>query len=405
MKTGLIQRLWVGLVVLCCLAVGVAGGTVSESGRMVVIEAEPAIESRSQSTEKQHSFQQLQLGATNTTANNRIAIDVAANGSAAWTIQYRVQLDDANETAAFDALRTEITTNPAAYRDRFSQRLTDTAASAEVTTGREMAIANVRVNASQEGDIGIVTYRFEWRNFVATNGDGLQIGDALAGFFIENGTRLMIAWPDGYEATTIQPPPDSRQPHQASWDAPTGFSEDDLLVEVTRTEADTGVDGSDAEGGAGGSVSSEDGIPIAGIVTGAILLLIGGTIVIWLHRRRERSTSGVATGSELEMDDAEETATTGSSASIQSDNGDDASDKTSPDVELLSNEERVIETLRQLGGRAKQQRVVEELGWTDAKTSQVVSRLREDGSIEGFRLGRENVLILPEKPNDEDESE
>jgi hypothetical protein len=67
----------------------------------------------------------------------------------------------------------------------------------------------------------------------------------------------------------------------------------------------------------------------------------------------------------------------------------------SPD-ELLSNEERVVRLLEEHGGRLKQQAVVAELDWTEAKTSQVVSDLRETGDVESFRLGRENVLSLPD---------
>jgi len=44
----------------------------------------------------------------------------------------------------------------------------------------------------------------------------------------------------------------------------------------------------------------------------------------------------------------------------------------------------------------KQQEVVSELDWTEAKTSQVVGDLREDDEIDVFRIGRENVLALPE---------
>jgi uncharacterized membrane protein len=45
----------------------------------------------------------------------------------------------------------------------------------------------------------------------------------------------------------------------------------------------------------------------------------------------------------------------------------------------------------------KQQDVVSELGWTEAKTSQVVGSLRDEGKLESFRLGRENVLTLPDR--------
>jgi uncharacterized membrane protein len=67
-----------------------------------------------------------------------------------------------------------------------------------------------------------------------------------------------------------------------------------------------------------------------------------------------------------------------------------------PPSELLSNEERVEQFLESQGGRAKQQAVVEALGWTEAKTSQVVKQMREDDRLDSFRIGRENVLKLPD---------
>ena len=53
----------------------------------------------------------------------------------------------------------------------------------------------------------------------------------------------------------------------------------------------------------------------------------------------------------------------------------------------------------------KQQEVAQTLDWTDAKTSQVVRKMREEGDLDAFRLGRENVLVLPDEefgPSDED---
>jgi uncharacterized membrane protein len=66
-------------------------------------------------------------------------------------------------------------------------------------------------------------------------------------------------------------------------------------------------------------------------------------------------------------------------------------------MELLSPEERVMRLVTERGGRIKQQEVVSELDWSAARTSQVVGSLRESGDIETFRLGRENVLKLPEE--------
>jgi uncharacterized membrane protein len=75
---------------------------------------------------------------------------------------------------------------------------------------------------------------------------------------------------------------------------------------------------------------------------------------------------------------------------------DDSDVAGSPPDELLSNEERVLQLLRENGGRMKQKQVAEQLDWTAAKTSQVVGDLREDEEVDAFRLGRENVLTLPD---------
>lgn len=405
MSARLTEKVWASVVVLCCLAVGVTGGAVSEGARATVIETGSAIESRAEGTEKQrHSQQAQRANASAGTVNDHIRVDVAANGSAAWTIQYRVRLNDANDTAAFEALRAGIEANRTAYRERFTGRLIDAAASAEVTTGREMAIENASVTASRSGDIGIVTYTFDWRNFAATNDDGLRIGDALVGFFLDEGTRLTIAWPDGYEPTSIGPSPDGRHPGEASWDAPTGFDENEPIVELVRTDTDS-AGGSSAGEGSDGSGSSGDGILTVGLVIGGALLLAGTAAIAARRRRRgarvrsdaDASGSGVDAGSVA--NDVE--TTTASIAAGTADERDASGAVDRPDGALLSNEERVVEILRQLGGRAKQQQIVQELGWTDAKTSQVVGRLREDGSVEGFRLGRENVLILSEETDDE----
>jgi hypothetical protein len=53
----------------------------------------------------------------------------------------------------------------------------------------------------------------------------------------------------------------------------------------------------------------------------------------------------------------------------------------------------------------KQKRVAEELDWTAAKTSQVVTGLRDEGDLDGFRLGRENVLSLPDYDATTDDAE
>jgi hypothetical protein len=67
------------------------------------------------------------------------------------------------------------------------------------------------------------------------------------------------------------------------------------------------------------------------------------------------------------------------------------------DPELLSDEERVEHLLDRNGGRMKQARIVKETGWSDAKVSQLLSTMADDGRIKKLRLGRENLISLPDE--------
>jgi hypothetical protein len=64
---------------------------------------------------------------------------------------------------------------------------------------------------------------------------------------------------------------------------------------------------------------------------------------------------------------------------------------------LLSNEGHVLTELERNDGRMKQQALVESLDWTEAKTSRIVNEMQDEGTIDKYRLGRENVIALPEK--------
>lgn len=314
-----------------------------------------------------------------------IRIDIRPNGSGIVTVRYRIPLTGANETAAFERLRMNITENPTRYRTRFGARMARVVTSAQATTGRQMRVANRTVNATRRGSIGTVTYTFLWTQFAATDGNQLQVGDALAGQFLENGTRLIIAWPTRYEPTTVRPSPDNRTSETVQWTPPTQFGKNEPFVKL-------------APAGSGANTQNTDStlkVALGIIVVGALGIM--GWLIRRHHDERNRPSSdemaAVSTDAKNDSRPPESTA------------GNDPQTETETETELLSNEERVIQVLEHAGGRAKQQRVVEELDWTEAKTSQVVSGLREKGTIEGFRLGRENVLTLPEEENTKDDEE
>ncbi|MDY6819641.1 MAG: hypothetical protein SVG88_13360 [Halobacteriales archaeon] len=303
------------------------------------------------------------------------------DGSAAWRIEYRVLLKDDNATAAFDSLQTDIRENRSAYVDRFASRITRTAAAAENTTGREMAIRNVSVQTSRQTigkRYGVITYTFEWTGFAAVDGDRLVVDRTLAGFFLDADTTLEMRWPPGYRVSAVSPSPTDRLERGVVWEGRLDFGQSGPQLTVTTAPPTQTATESPSPGAATSGGLTPATLGVAAIIA---LLIVGAGGWYYTQRSTESDdadTTGGATG---------ETATTEST--------DQSTEE--PPSELLSNEEQVIRLLEANGGRMKQQDVAEELDWTDAKTSQVVSDLREAGDIESFRLGRENVLSLPEE--------
>jgi hypothetical protein len=299
----------------------------------------------------------------------RMTVALQPDGDARWTVTYRVLLSDDNETAAFESLRDDVRANPGNYTSRFGDRMRSTARTAENATGREMTVRDVSVSAETQElgrSYGILAYTFEWTSFAAVDGDTLRAGDAVAGLFLDGQTTLVVAWPEGYGLVEARPDPSSSvgDDRSVGWTGPRDFQRSEPTVVVR----------------AGAGDGSASGLPTA-LLGGTVVLVVLLAAVLW-YRRRGTDAGG----------DGQPPA--------GSDVGATDSDDDEPPEELLSNEEKVLKLVEERGGRLKQQEVVQELGWTEAKTSQVVRELRDAGDLDGFRLGRENVLRLPEEGED-----
>lgn len=305
-----------------------------------------------------------------------MTVALQPDGDAEWTVTYRVRLEDDNETAAFESLRNDVRSDPENYTGSFAERMRTTAGTAENATGREMSVRNVTVDARVQElgrTYGILEYTFEWTNFAVVDDDTITAGDALHGLFLDDQTTLVVSWPGAYEPADTRPTPDDDVSGEQSvgWSGPEDFGEGEPQVVIERRS-----------GGSGGILAAlADKTLLAAVVVALGSL---GIAALWFQRRRVPVSSAVET-------EAEDGTTDDENAS------DDEQVETAE--ELLSNEEKVLKLVSERGGRVKQQEIVEALDWTEAKTSQVVQGLRDEGTLEAFRLGRENVLRLP----DEDE--
>ncbi|UPV74778.1 hypothetical protein M0R89_01585 [Halorussus limi] len=280
-------------------------------------------------------------------------VRVYENGSAKWEVVYRTRLDDARTTAAFRSYKNDVQANSTKYSRQFVERMNSTIRSAERSTDREMSGTNYSVSAEIREfpqRYGLVVYSFRWHGFAAVSDGEIRVGDSLSGLILNEKTRLLVKWPEKYEATTVRPRPDSgyeKRENAVIWNGPIEFAGNEPRIVLSAPG--TGV----------------PSVPWTLVATGAGGLVLVAALAAggwWLYRDREDPTP-------------------------------DPDDE--PPEDLLSNEERVLRLLERRGGRVKQRAVVNELDWTEAKTSQVVGSLREQGKIESFRLGRENVLALP----------
>lgn len=320
-----------------------------------------------------------------------MAVSIRRDGSAQWRVAYRIRLDNHNVTKAFESLKADVEDNPDPYRNSFRERMKTTVSTAENATGREMDVSNVSVAAERRQlpqKFGIIAYEFDWAGFAAVDQNRIRAGDAIASLFLDSETTFLISWPEKYRLLEIDPEPDNRREGVVSWHGRLDFALDEPLVVLSSSprtntmESETNVGsssiqtthpppGNNGQASDGSSSANSDSFGPSLITLMVIGLLGLGGVAWWVRGMFYRDTSS-------KTDSIDPTGVEGNEL---------------PE-ELLSNEERVLSLLKKRGGRIKQKEVTETLDWTDAKTSSVVSELREAGRIESFRLGRENVLSL-----------
>ena len=297
----------------------------------------------------------------------RYEVTLGEDGTGSWTVEYRYRLDDDNESVDWEARQADIEERPSSYLEAFEEDVAADVAEDEAETGRNMLVSGFAIETDETStapEYGYVRITFEWDSFAHVEVNRIEVGDALGWLELDERVTFDVSWPEEYNETSIEPAPDDRRETAAIWHGEeTDFRDGEPRIEVIETG------GKPVETGE----ESDLLVPVPWLlVAGAAVLVVAGA-GWWMTR---------------DDDHTEATGSTQPAESAQPDR---------PPPELLSNEERVLWLLEERGGRMKQQEVVSELEWTEAKTSQVVGQLREDGEIEVFRIGRENVLALPEE--------
>ena len=319
-------------------------------------------------------------------------------GDARWTVSLRYNLSSEADRAAFDRYGRAFEAGDAGVGldVDFFRTLADEASRA---TDREMSIRNPTRNATVDNGTGVLSLSFTWTNFVTDTEDGFVVEDAvlmpgdrtwLAS--IEPSQRLVVETPTEYQVTDTRFGLDNGS---VVVEGPHTF-EEPLTISYQRTAPE----------------EPNGQSPPWPLIGGALLVGLGLAVAVYVRRRRDgtspptadRGTDGAAAGDDAEVSAADTEAPAedvAAEADADADTADDdteasAGDETAVDPSLLSDEERVERLLTENGGRMKQARIVRETGWSDAKVSQLLSTMADDGRIEKLRLGRENLISLPD---------
>ncbi|WP_135827468.1 helix-turn-helix transcriptional regulator [Halorussus halobius] len=322
-------------------------------------------------------------------------VTVRENGDARWNVTARFALEDGNETAAFRELAQEYkggNANVGFTRDTF-ERVLDRAAT---DVDREMALEDVSRTSSlgENETVGVLSLSFTWTNFTAVDGNRLVVGDAFwAGSdtwlpALAEDQSLTVEGPTGYYVASSSVGPNGTR---IAFDGPWTFDDGDFAITYApkRTATTTGNPTTTATGD----------FPLAGgpgLVVVVVVFGLGfGAYAISQRQGPEADVEAA--------DDAGESrspATSGTDPDEPApDDGDDEPDDGGdrPPTELLSDEERVLRLLRDNDGRMKQADIVRETNWSNAKVSQLLSAMDDDDEVNKLRIGRENLITLPDE--------
>ena len=283
--------------------------------------------------------QVLEQDVDNTVTN----VQVTAQGDARWTVLVRTRLDSPEAVAGFEEVAAEIQAGDSQVGDAFERRMRSVVSEASRVTGRNMTAGGFSVNTSIQ-EIpqrwGIVRYSFTWNGFAVLQGDRIIIGDVFdEGFFIDTQDVLEISGPEGYAVATVVPTPTDQGEGEVMWSGRLDFPPNQPRVEYVPLPADEASSPSDT----------------SWVLILSALLVVGAVAAVLLVRYRR--------------------------------GGARARDARTP-------EEQVLRLLSEQDGRLRQAEIAEALGWSASKTSRVISRMAQTGSVEKLQIGRENIISL-----------
>jgi len=324
--------------------------------------------------------------------NNTIEVELEANGDTRWTVNWTFSLPSNESADRFGTLATEFERGEAAAYLKTLETYRNASQQIDTARDRPIRITNETWTSSRTGTgenaTGRLTLSFTWENFARVENDRLIVDDALAtaehGAWLDGlaaDQELIVRIPDGYGVFDANVDP---QDGALRWRGPATFDETTLQATFIGNNA-TPTPSQD-----------ESNVVLWGVVGGLVVVL--AAVGVFLVTRRDSLLPG-STGTDDDPPPAGGTPTAEPAEPTDDEPapaGPDEAESEEIDEELLSDEERVERLLDVNGGRMKQADIVEETSWSNAKVSQLLSSMEEEGRIDKLRIGRENLISFPD---------
>ncbi|MFB6354678.1 MAG: helix-turn-helix transcriptional regulator [Halobacteriales archaeon] len=314
-------------------------------------------------------------------------IAVYPNGSARWTFHYERTLDNASEREQFEAFAAGFTANETGLFGDFRNQSRALAAQGEAATGREMAaraFARRAFVTTTLNDVGVVEMAFTWTGFARVEGERVIVGDVFeGGLYIGPGQSLVIRPAGGLVFRSVEPRGTLSGSSLAASDTVTWQGERSFTDNHPRVVFGPAAAGSPTTTGPGTTQPPAGGTdrtttaatePSSTWPVALVVLVIVAALGMFLYRRRGTGSAGRPPAGPADGPDG--------AASVDS-------------AALLEDEERVVQVLREHGGRMRQSAIVEATGWSKSKVSMVLSEMAEADQVRKLQVGRENLISLP----------
>ncbi len=342
-----------------------------------------------------------------------VAIRILPNGDADISVIRTVSIETQNDSAAFNKTARQYRKGGGASfgktdgADDSLQSFRQAAHAVGNESNRSMRIVNIKNDTSRRNDTGIFYRNFTWTSFtVPPEGDeavnlneSFTVGDRPWISSLREGQMLVISVSEGYEITKGKNV-DKIEGNTWVYEGQRTFQQFDIAYREETYQQPEGEENTNRSGAFVGLVA-------------LVALVVAGSVGAFAYSRRRTLIHRITADRNIPLPGRDGADTPRSANEHETGTGMDAAAVMGPagetdtrsttdgvDIELLSDEERVERLLRTNGGRMRQATIVTETGWSDAKVSQLLSAMDEDERIEKLRIGRENLISLPNHDHD-----